>query len=81
MKLNVSFKSTQILKICKTITPSVNFINVLRLHFFVQNFGAKNSEAVFLPNVTRKKLLRLFYEKGARKMLMKLTPYKALEIE
>jgi len=43
--------------------------------FFVQNFGAKNYKAVFLPKRNWRKAERaLLYEKNVRKMLMKLTP-------
>jgi len=53
------------------LTPAVIFINVLRAHFFVQNFAPKITKL----NVIREKLQNLLsYEKRARKMLMKLTP-------
>jgi len=49
----------------------VNFINILRAHFLYQSA----SHSFFNFNVTREKLpKRLPCEKGALKMLMKLTP-------
>ncbi len=55
--------------------PSVNFINVLLACFLYKILAPKITK----PNITREKLpkscqKRLKYEKGARKMLMKLTP-------
>jgi len=50
------------------MTPSVNFINILRACFM-------NKSAYFCQNITREKLCKaLSYKKRARKMLMKLTP-------
>jgi len=42
--LNVHTSNSQKIK---PLLPGVNFINVLLVHFFVQNFGAKNYKAVF----------------------------------
>ncbi len=51
--------------------PGINFINVLRAHFL---YKSASSSFFFYLHVTREKLpKRLSYEKGVRKMLMKLT--------
>jgi len=50
--------------------PGINFINVLRSHFSYKSALS----SFFYLHVTREKLpKRLSYEKGVRKMLMKLT--------
>ncbi len=55
--------------------PIVNFINILRAHFFVKNFGAKNykaAQSTFVQNFGAKNML--LNKNCVRKMLMKLTP-------
>jgi len=53
------------------LTPGVNFINILHAHFCTDVLCS----TFFYLHVTREKLNKtLLYEKGARKMLMKLTP-------
>jgi len=58
--------------------PIVNFINILRANFLYKSlFGS-----YFYLFVTREKLpKRRSYEKFARKMLMKLTPCKRMNLE
>ena len=54
------------------LTPGFNFTNVLRAAFAPISLRQKKSN---LSVSTEKLLKRLLYEKGAHKMLVKLTPY------